>query len=346
LLQVKNAEPHVEAAKAAAKLQVHDQQQKNKNDTISASTKLQEARESAFDFVVAGFPKCGTTTLLKAFTKHPETDMAAQEKCAVASPGMPDLAVLRKLDQTLSELSLDPSVKRSFKCPTAVYNHKTISRMQKHSPSSKFVIGVRHPVHMLQSFYNYRVTELYNRGLGEEIPSLLEVWDQAQPWKGVSSESAKFELFLMQFGKTDISMSDMQSFFGHPGYQLAIRPNHFKVFLYTTDQLEDVDEDRSAGFRHELGEYLGLSEPIAPFGHENVNHQIGDEGHSETIDICDAQYADIRYQLVEQGKKTADWIRSKFMHSKDVYVANPEHFSTALESWSVDPCEHEDFGLL
>ena len=43
-----------------------------------------------FDFVVGGFPKCGTTTLLKAFEAHPETDMAAQEQCAVAAPSQPD----------------------------------------------------------------------------------------------------------------------------------------------------------------------------------------------------------------------------------------------------------------
>lgn len=312
---------------------------------MTATKKLQKARASAFDFVVAGFPKCGTTTLLKAFAKHPETDMSSTEKCAVASPGMPDLAVLRKLDQTLAELSLDESVKRSFKCPTAIYNHKTIARLQKHSPAAKFIVGVRHPVQMLQSFYNYRVTEIHNRQTGEEIPSLRQVWDSAKPWKGVSVDSTKFELFLMMFGKTDITESDMQCFAaGHPGYQLAIRPSRFKVFLYSTDQLEDEDTERSGQFLQALQGYLGLTEPIAPLGHENVNYQVGKEGYNETVDICDAEFKDIRKQLVAQGQETAAWIREKFIHSKDVVVANPEHFVASLTAWGVDPCKATGFG--
>lgn len=96
--------------------------------------------------------------------------MAASEQCAIASPLQADAKVHRLLDQTLSSLSSEPTVKRSFKCPTAMYNYKSIARMEKHSPNAKFVVGMRHPVKMLQSFYNYRITEIKERGLEEEIP--------------------------------------------------------------------------------------------------------------------------------------------------------------------------------
>ena len=295
-------------------------------------------KEDMFDFIVAGFPKCGTTTLLEAFAAHSETDMNPTEKCVVASPGLPDPVVLRKLDETISEMSAIPNIKRSFKCPTAIYNHKTISRMEKHSPDAKFIVGVRHPILMMQSFYNYRVTEIYQRGLEEKIPSFEAAISRKQPWKGVSVDATRFDLFLKQYGKTDMSPEDLFGLMGHPGYQLAIQPNRFNIFLYTVDQMQDEDKERNQEFRASLQRYLGLSEPLAPFSHENINHHVGAKGFNETIDICEDRYSSIRKDLIEQGIKSADWIRDHFIRSRDVVVANEKHFLATLDSWRVDPC--------
>ena len=327
---------------------IHQNPVTEEEDTAPAQKLLEEkppvglsssgSPEDQFDFIVAGFPKCGTTTLLKAFTAHSETDMAPREECAVASPGMPDLSVLRKLDETVLELSALPNVKRSFKCPTAVYNHRTISRMEQHSPNAKFIVGVRHPVLMLQSYYNYRVTEIHNRHLDEEIPSFEDVISADLPWKGVSLNSTRFELFLMQFGKTDISPEDLTDFIGMKGYQLGIRPNRFLIFLYSVDQLDDEDEVRSNRFRMGLESFLDLKEPLAPLGHENKNHLVGKDGFEQSIDICSDKYADIRVKIIKQAVNTATYLRKKFIRSRDVVIANKEHFVETLESWSSDPC--------
>ena len=294
--------------------------------------------EDSFDFIVAGFPKCGTTTLLKAFGKHNQTDIHPTEQCAIASPKMPDNAVLRRLDDTIATLSVSPETKRSFKCPTAIYNHRAISRMEKHSPDTKFIVGVRHPVLMLQSFYNYRVTEIYNRGLADKIPSFEEVLARKRPWKGVSMDASRFELFLKQFGKTGMTGDELSELAGRPGYQLAVQPNKFKIFLYSVDQMEDQDEQRSNKFRGTLQKYLGLSQPLPSFGHENINHQVGSNGFKETIDICQDKYSEVRAQLIRQASKSSDWLRDQFIHSADVWVANEDHFVATLDSWSVDPC--------
>jgi hypothetical protein len=306
---------------------------------LKAEEKVRKVEvQSTFDFVVAGFPKCGTTTLLKAFIAHNETDMSSAEKCAIASPAMPDVAVLRKLDETIAEMSPLPNVKRSFKCPTAIYSHKTISRMEQHSPAAKFIIGVRHPILMVQSFYNYRVTEIYQRGLKEAIPSLEEIVSTRTPWKGVSLDAARFELFLMLFGKTDTTPENLDNLLDLPGYEQALRPNNFSIFLYSLDQMDDEDEKRNTKFRSALQHYLELSVPLAPFSHENINHQIGDEGYKETIDICQDKFQSIRVQLIQQAEKSAEWIREQFMDSLDVWIPNEDHFLETLESWGVDPC--------
>ena len=303
----------------------------------------ERSASSTFDFIVGGFPKCGTTTLLKAFAVHPETDMFVSEQCSIASPGQADAVVLRKLDETLLSLSPDSMVKRSFKCPTAMYSYKSIVRMEKHSPDAKFVVGIRHPIKMLQSFYNYRVTEIYERNLKsqETIPIFSDLIESGLQWKGVSSASVRFELFLMQLGKTVLTPNDMLEL-SQQNYELAVKPSNFTVFLYTVDQLEDTNEVRTGNLRRELQKFLGLQTPIQPFGHENKNHAVGDTGHKESINICDENYKYLRERMLEQGAKTATWIRDHFIESPDVIVANKVHFVETLLLWSKDPCGSED----
>lgn len=324
------------------------------------------ATPPTFDFVVGGFPKCGTTSLLKTFALHPEIDMAAQEQCTIAAPGLTDAVVLQKLDATLQSMPSvssssstgsgggdDPAgesspsgarMKRAFKCPNAMFTYKSIGRLEKHSPAAKLVVGIRHPVHMMQSFYNYRVTEIYERGLNdvETIPDFLELVSKGyEPWKLVSLASVRFELFLQQLGKTVLTPNDFAelSKYTEFGYELAIKPSNFSIFLYTVDQLEDLDETRSEQLLTALQTYLELSTPIPRIGHENKNHAVGDAAYPESIVICDPQYALIRKDLVRNGIHTANWLRDHFLQSPDVTVANPEHFLATLETWSTDPCD-------
>ena len=298
----------------------------------AASPVVRGEDKRTFDFIVAGFPKCGTTSLLKAFDRHAETDMAPSEQCAIAAPKQADVKVHKSLDNTLA--TLDPTMKNSFKCPTAMYNYKSITRLEKHSPRAKLIIGMRHPVEMMQSFYNYRVTEIRERQLDQMIPPFEEILESGMPWKGVSTTSTRFEIFLMQLGKTPLATEQLTDLAGQ-NYDLAIKPTKFTVFLYTVDQMEDGDADRSEAFRREMQNYLGLREPIPAFKKENKNRVT----HPESIKICDPQWASVRAQLVEQGAITAAWLRDHFLQSKDVVVANRQHFLESLESWGTDPCE-------
>jgi len=240
----------------------------------------------------------------------------------------------------------DDFMKRAFKCPTSMYNYKAIIRLEKHSPNAKFVVGVRHPVKMMQSFYNYRVAENYQKGLNgtEPIPSFLDLMEDplSEPWKGVSMQSVRFELFLQSLGKTAMTPEDFANLVAltDAGYELAIKPNNFTIFLYTVDQLEDEDETRSAILLQELQSFLGLSTPLLPFGHENKNHiALEASAPPETIDICEAQYAEIRRVLLENGIQTAQWLREKFLHSPDVFVSQNNHFISTLADWGMDPCD-------
>lgn len=196
--------------------------------------------------------------------------MVPQELCAVAAPGLADPAVISRLDQTLKEMPsvknklVTSTMKRAFKCPTVMYSFKSIIRLEKHSPLAKFVVGIRHPIKFVQSFYNYRVTEIYERGLRdtEEIPDFRSTMEPGRrPWKGVGLHAPRFELFLQQLGKTAMTPAALQelSKYMSIGYELAVKPSNFTVFLYTVDQLEDTNDERSGHLRETLQDYLGLA---------------------------------------------------------------------------------------
>jgi hypothetical protein len=295
------------------------------------------------DFLVAGFPKCGTTSLLFAFQKHTGISIGERENCLLVRPIQQDDVNMRELDRSLAQL--DDNTKSSdkllgLKCPDTLNNFKTIHRLAQHSPQCKFVIGVRHPVKMLQSFYNYRVTEIYDKHLTDPIPDLLDVLSKKVPWKDVSLDSGRFELKLLQFAKTNMTVSDLNMLLDRPHY--AIKPNRFKIFLYALEQInDDSDGDRSAEFRQDLQSFLELPTPIQTFGHENLNRFVGSKAHGETVDICDAHFDSIREKLVENSRKTAVWIRDQFMASPDVVVSNRAYFTKILEDWMKDPCREK-----
>jgi hypothetical protein len=327
----------------------------------SNSTFLPQTTTTKLDFIIAGFPKTGTTSLLHAFEDHPETDIASKERCSITNPMTADFVAYEKLQETLSELSASPHVKRGIKCPNAVYHaYSTIARLEENAPP-KVILGLRHPVEMIQSYYNYRVTEMYdqrNKRSGQEkkkqgkiksIPPLDSLLGFQKEWKGVSTDSTRYELFLMQFGKTKVEDKDAEAMRHHgfnplelTNHHPVVKSNRFTIFLYTLDQLEDTgNKQRSQLFRKGLQDYLGLHRPLKPVRRENLNHFVGKKAHPETVNICLPKYKSLRHVLVQQGTRSARWIEFEFLRSTDVVVANRGHFLESVQSWAVDPCDRQ-----
>ena len=171
--------------------------------------------------------------------------------------------------------------------------------------------------------------------MNEKIPPIDSLIGKNE-WKGISTDNARFELFLMQLGKTNVTTVHFQQFFGRP--HMAIKPNTFKIFFYSLEQMDDKNRTRSHSFRQGLQRFMRVRNPLPPFGRENHNHFVGHKGHKETVDICNPQFLQLRDKLVAQARKTADWIRNYFMTSPDVIVANKGHLLDLLEGWDSDPC--------
>jgi hypothetical protein len=332
----------------------------------SSSIPLQPHRSSSaeddpfprLDFLVAGFPKCGTTSLLYSLTAHPEVAIEKREHCAiafdkgylestVAQMFRNDMQALEKTDAA-NVNSADSKAVTGIKCPDALYKDRAIRRLvdwqkpdpagSKPSTSTHLIIGLRHPVWQMQSYYNYRVTEMYDKKVWWKIfrslPDILE--GRTKPWKGMSPYSVRYELFLQQLDKVNLTATELVDLQQYP--ELSVQPNPFRVFVYALEQLEDADMDRNAFFRRDLADFLHLEQSLPEVGHENINRFTGAAAHPETIDICDASFQHVRQQMVNDATVSARWIGERFINAADVTVSNRDHFLAALEDWKKDPC--------
>jgi hypothetical protein len=120
--------------------------------------------------------------------------------------------------------------------------------------------------------------------------------------------------------------------------------NPFKVFIYSSDQLDDKNATRQSILRQDLKEFLRLDKPLIDFNSvPKVN--ANNETHPEYINICEPKFATVRQTLVRSGRKSRDWILNRFIKSSDVTVSNLEFFKNSLHSWGIDPCT-DGFGKL
>ena len=317
-------------------------------------------RTVALSFLVAGYPKSGTTSLLYAFKRHNQTIFPSREVCGVSSkrgldkvgrelkeafatttttttttttPGSSDSA-------TTSSSSNDVTI-AGVKCPQAISSPHGLQHLVEYSPELKLIVGLRHPVRLFESYYNYRITSMHDKGIQNfEAPPIESLIGAENSWKDVSTDTSRFELGLQQLGKVRLSKHQMKTLMSK---HRVVAPVPFRVFLYTMEQIADHDKERSTKFGEDMQSFLGLSEPIV-FTHENKNHFVGAKKHPETIDICEPRYDDLRQLLVSQGNTTQKWIKEKFLKSPDVSVGgSTHHFNELLSTWANDPCTLSSF---
>lgn len=308
------------------------------------------------DFIVAGFSKAGTTTLLYALRNHPEISMNSNEESMVGSVTRTETHVYNVLQTNLEKINKE-NTKRGIKCPTALYGPQTIGRLTKWYPEIKWIVGLRHPLWQVQSYYNYRITEAYDKY--NAMPTwkrflwyptfrkLSSIYFSNFSWKNISRFSHRFEFFLSQFvsNKPTWVKDEQPSLYEvYPTWQrqfadhkdtilkAASSTEPRRLFLYTTDQLEE------RSLRKALQEYLGLSKPIPELGHQNINHFVkGAYAHPEVVDLCDAAHAKLKNFILKDAAITAEWIQYEML--PHVTVSDHDSFVRSLESWKLDPCQ-------
>jgi len=298
------------------------------------------------DFAIVGFGKTGTTSILRHLSDM--TDSLSKEHC--------DL-VVNKSGKLLIDLYEDHARRfkeakrngeeledrlRGLKCPQDISSDYSMFNYAKYFPSTKLIIGIRHPVLWFESLYNFRVANVPWKAM---LPTSELTRGCISGSQGVCAWRANFHDFLSRLGKTPMSStSEIQLL------QLGLDPVKSKVgpvFLYEVSQLSESGYNgavRSAQFRTDLKGFLGLQKEIPPFplidtsGRFDFLPPVKRQVDRNKIDICQPEHAAIRAVLMEKATLASKWILEYFLQSDEVFVSSRDHFEMILESWKHDPC--------
>jgi len=159
------------------------------------------------DFGIIGFPKCGTTTMMKWLNLHPSIAVLDFEITALQKHHP-----ARLLNYIIKDLP-EGRYRRGYKSPTDVEHGRARNKLGVHYGKTRLLVGLRHPVLWYESFYNHRIQNGYNmpdlekvindsKGSPEKIESLQNNCDKG--WKGVCFHRGSFHFVLAKWGKTPL----------------------------------------------------------------------------------------------------------------------------------------------
>jgi hypothetical protein len=325
------------------------------------------AGQFLLDFAIIGNAKCGTSTIMNwLHHEYPHIQIPRDELYHLKSKEAWDLLGVFYHYFGGPDQLLTHSIK-GYKSPSDITNERPIRLLRTYFPQTKLIVGLRHPVHMMESFYNFRIQN------GYDMPPLekLHYRNLANQY-GVSWSRAEYHTALMYLGKTNMTREEEFSLFPRPAKkQIQKRFDEQKqqqvanvneqqpmtpyirvpnpVFLYDTVQLERKENDIEqsslliARFGQDMANFLGLSFPLPPPprhspGKQLKNATLQAERNAKKIRICDERYIEQRQQLLEIGSRAARWILDYFLAAEDVFVSNPQHFREILKGYGQDPC--------
>lgn len=321
------------------------------------------------DFAVIGVAKCGTSTMMEYLNQPPLSFVFQGERCAVGArkPERMIPALYRVATEYDSNRTSRPTAAEGrhtligIKCPSAI--SEPMDAFPKRFPRTKFIVGLRHPVHWFQSFYNFRVN---NEGA---LPDpLLLSGGYIDGCKGVYANRVRYHFLLARFGKTPLKDKEELSLVFNTSdederdhfFQKDLIENvGHKILLYHVEQLSDTEKMASSttttkntthtslseSFIKDLSNFLGLNQTLPHLAKRIVpGKKFEDENlqayrDSLKINICDEVYKPLRTLLVEHGKTSALWIRNYFLRSEDVFVPSGKAFDLFMDNWSIDPCD-------
>ena len=221
-----------------------------------------------------------------------------------------------------------PHKKMGIKCPRDLEVDLAMKNYHNFFPTTKFIIGLRHPILWFQSFYNFRITNDYPMPPPQQLIGRCK-----RAHQGVCTFRANFSNHLQQ-----------------------IEPFR-KVFLYHVDQLQDdgitqsnTNRTRATRFRRDLQTFLELSHPLddpmmwVQPGRPPASPQRAQELKQLKINICDHQYIELRRILLKQASHSATWMQAVWFQQNtpnhNVHVSSPGYFHQLLNTWHVDPCDN------
>lgn len=292
------------------------------------------------DFAVIGFPKSGTSFMKDYLNQTQETFVYHKEFCIKKESDLKRFVeIYHDLHVRFQQPTHNKTMRFGLKCPGVLYRAYDMEIFEKYFPTTKLIVGLRHPVSWFESFYNYQMVR------NVSMPSLTSLVGKCESHQKVCTDRARFHSALARLKKTLMSeKEELDLLFGnrYEGKYNSLHKQRLlnepeespnKLLLYELRQIHNNDTAREVS--SSLRNYLGIKQElplILPF------KQV----KPRAINICDDEHVNVRSLLVEHGTDAAVWMRRYLFKNPTVQIASPESFDRLLDSWSVDPCAHEN----
>lgn len=274
-------------------------------------------------FSLIGFIHSGGEQLAARLRTHPELQMIENGACALLGEGAEYLV------QHLHE-SLPADRQRGQLCHGEILQEYPIESYRRYWPSTRLLIGVRHPIRWFEALYNARANRglLHpNRLIGRCTPGM----------KQVCTHRGFFAWQLLKLAKTAWTPLTKAVASYYPKRLLydddyTMLPN--PVLLYAYEQLYD-DEEHQWIFRKDLEHYLNLEGELPRW-----NATLPVPAHL-VVDICADEYLPVRRDLLTIARLSADWIEHELLAADTVHVSSRDRFVAILHEWRSDPCGNQ-----
>uniref|UniRef100_A0A7S3Q5F7 Sulfotransferase domain-containing protein n=1 Tax=Chaetoceros debilis TaxID=122233 RepID=A0A7S3Q5F7_9STRA len=346
------------------------------DESIVAAQQKPRPRHKLIDFVIAGFPKCGTTTMLNRLNENPQVYM-----------GGPDARKRKPVDErhelrqnkghrfqdffdrySMEKINSDTHLIGSggkvlkqvvgFKSPEVVRSETFLPNVVELFPAIDMIVSVRHPVLHFESNYNFR---LRNADPDEGL-ELVDTKDLiGDCWIDCHHSCTPKFHFLNKRTHAQEESEDTctgTSTFHHALSRLALTPmeeprelgllDHHqlsiqsewsgRLLLMEIGQISDKDAKRHDKFERRFEDFLGL-EANSFTTDETEEEKAKYQQSHKFIHICDEEHREVRESLVDIGLKGSTWIKDYLLKSDRVEVANKDHFLELIEKWGDDPCK-------
>ena len=326
-------------------------------------TNYDEDREKVWmDFLIAGHPKTGTTTLVANLAKV--APMKVKDFCA-SKPATILHYVIDAWPQKFPEIMDGPNKYVSdkslmmvgSKCPQFIGDPELLSRFTISHPRMKLIVGIRHPVEWFNSFIRMGHTEdLYKKM--KICPHYKNIDPISGIPGGIASNAARnkdqheiciaecrcgipicfhrsrLHIGLARIGKTGLSSDERKLLAPKDpdgGENLFDAQAKNPVFVYDQSQMkEDSYWDELAGF-------LGLN-------YIPNEHYHSSKGSEKNVTLCIPFYDEFRSKIMEHSYNMSVWLEDYFLplgldpNRPDVVIANTKTFQEIIQTYKRDPC--------
>ena len=337
---------------------------KHQINATTGFTNYDEDRDKPWmDFLIAGHPKTGTTTLVANLAKV--APMKVKDFCA-PKPSTILHFVMDAWPSRFPEIMDGPNqylpdkslMLVGSKCPQFIGNPELLSRFTVSHPRMKLIVGIRHPVEWLNSFirmghqgnlYRYMTICPHFRTIdpisglpggmssqaAQNDPDFEKCINECRCGLPICFHRSRLHIGLARVGKTDLTPQERNLLApGDPdgGENLFNSRAKNPIFVYDQTQMKEDS------YWDELAAFLGLN--YIPNEHYHSSH-----GQKSNSTLCSPFYDEFRSHMMEHSYNMSVWLEDYFLplgldpNRPDVVIANTTSFRELIQTYKSDPCQ-------